>query len=44
MAEAMYRAAGPGAGGPGGPEAGGPTGDSTRAAKDVIDAEFEESK
>jgi molecular chaperone DnaK len=42
MAEAMYRSA---AGGAGGPEAGagGPQ-DSTRAAKDVIDAEFEESK
>jgi molecular chaperone DnaK len=40
MAEAMYRSAA--AAGGGQPE-GGP-GDSTRAAKDVIDAEFEESK
>ena len=46
LAEAMYRAAGPGAGGDGGqgPEAGAPTGDSSRAGKDVIDAEFEETK
>jgi molecular chaperone DnaK len=43
MAEAMYRSAAA-AGGPGGDGAGAPQGDSTRAAKDVIDAEFEESK
>ena len=42
MAEAMYRnAAGPGPGADGGAAQ---QGDSTRAAKDVIDAEFEESK
>jgi molecular chaperone DnaK len=48
LAEAMYRAAGPAAGnGQGGPGAGpgaGPTEDQTRANKDVIDAEFEETK
>jgi molecular chaperone DnaK len=45
LAEAMYRAAGPGQGnGQGGPEAGAPGGDQTQASKDVIDAEFEETK
>jgi len=48
LAEAMYRSTGPAAGngGPGGgPDAGaGPTEDQTRANKDVIDAEFEETK
>jgi molecular chaperone DnaK len=48
LAEAMYRSAGPGAGGgdgaaPGAGAAGG-TSDSSRAQKDVIDAEFEETK
>jgi molecular chaperone DnaK len=43
LAEAMYRTAGPSAGnGDGGASAG--QGDSTRAQKDVIDAEFEETK
>jgi molecular chaperone DnaK len=40
MAEVMYRAAG----GPAGEPGAGETGDSTRAQKDVIDAEFEEQK
>jgi molecular chaperone DnaK len=47
LAEAMYRAAGPsaGAGGNGQPGAGAAGGeDQTRANKDVIDAEFEETK
>jgi molecular chaperone DnaK len=48
MAEVMYRSAGgppPGNGGPGGPDMGaGAGGDQTRAQKDVIDAEFEETK
>jgi molecular chaperone DnaK len=49
LAEAMYRAAGPaaGAGNGGGAQAGGGaagTEDQTRANKDVIDAEFEETK
>ncbi len=49
VAEAMYRAAGPSAGGgdgQGGPGAGAGSGstDSSRAQKDVIDAEFEETK
>ncbi len=42
MAEAMYRGAA--SQGEGGAGAGPPGSDSTRAAKDVIDAEFEESK
>jgi len=48
LAEAMYRNAGPAAGNGGQPGAGasggGPTEDQTRANKDVIDAEFEETK
>ena len=42
----MYRNAGPGAGNgqPGSETSGGPTEDQTRANKDVIDAEFEETK
>jgi molecular chaperone DnaK len=46
LAEAMYRGTGP-SGGNGGPDAGsgsGPTEEQTRANKDVIDAEFEETK
>jgi molecular chaperone DnaK len=49
LAEAMYRAAGPGTSSGGGDAGGGDAGagsteDQTRAQKDVIDAEFEETK
>jgi molecular chaperone DnaK len=50
VAEAMYRAAGPAAGGGNGGQDAGPgaspggSSDSSRAQKDVIDAEFEETK
>jgi molecular chaperone DnaK len=45
LAEAMYRSAGPAPGAPGNGQPGaGPSEDPTRAQKDVIDAEFEETK